>query len=355
MKELFNRPEIAYKTPEDIGKTDGLVGIDFFILHRALWSNYYSKQLQRAGIRYNVDAQSLIIPYDQNQHIQIFNPVATFFDAVSFIGLVVMSENMFTSGKIEELVNNEDINIFSTKVYDEDINKSQGYSSNCSENTKKSIEAINRLCRIEVYFRVKPDDKLKGTEFEGFRLSESTGKIIEPRNIRFIHRYNRRKNRHNTREENTLLFDGDFIKHCHIANYVIEYKKLFELRSCLKSTKKEHELVLGLYLYLLGNKVVDKEKGRFFPISYWEKYFQISRPKKNTSTKESDIDLYNVQMKIYREVRAEFRKDLKFALDKLKEKKLITGWKATGVKKDPRAKTDYVNLAKAKGINVWTE
>ncbi len=116
-----------------------------------------------------------------------------------------------------------------------------------------------------------------------------------------------------------------------------------------------HQIVLGLYLYLLGNQVTDINKGRFFPMSYLEKYFQIVSPKMPKGNTEEERDLYAFQCKHYKKVHTSFIRDLRLALDKMKELKLITGWKAIidKQKKDPRVKTDFVNLSKATGLQIW--
>jgi len=356
MKENLIAPESEYILPENIGKSSDKVGVDHIILHYALWNNHYSNRLQQAGIRYNADSKTLTVPYSDNLHIQVINPCADFYDAITCIGLLAWSENLFVAGKIKEFINvvgNEEMSVFGFATTDEDVCQGLGYQTNNAKVAGKLVESINRCSMITGLYRVKADPKFNGGELQGCRQSQS-GNILKNRTIRLIHKYSRNISR-NGKGENTLFLDGEFVKSCHEVNYTIKYKKLFELRSKLRKNKLENEAVIGLYLWLLGNMPEKIGAGRYHLIHDIQRYFQIVAPK---LISESAIDkkLYAVQLEIYAEVKTKFRKDLCTALDRLQELKLITGWKdclKKDVKRDKRAKTNFVNLKKASGLMIW--
>ena len=115
MKEEFITPDTQYQAPGYVGQSPDKVGIDHFMLHFGLWSNHYSKRLQQAGIRYNPESKTLKMTCDANSHLQIYNPVANFWDAITYVGLLSMYENKFASGDVKELigtVGSEELNLF---------------------------------------------------------------------------------------------------------------------------------------------------------------------------------------------------------------------------------------------------
>ncbi len=357
MKDEYIIPDIQYQAPDYVGQSVDKVGIDHFMLHFGLWSNHYSKRLQQAGIRYNPESKTLKMTCDANSHLQIYNPVANFWDAITYVGLLSMYENKFVTGDVKELigtVGSEEINLFCVSADSSDICNALGYKHK-GESFNEITESINNLSLMTALYRVKGDANLKGTELEGCHITKKgKGRIIENRTIRFVYKYVRKEIKHGS-GENVLLLDGDFIRHCHIGKYTIRYKKLFELRGKLNKKKLKNEAVLGLYLYLLGNVATNKEKGRYYPIHWIQEYFQIVTPKL-ISDLPVDQKLFGVQQEIYAEVVKKYRTDLRNALDKLQELGLIQGWKACfekGFKRDKRAKSNYVNLEKAKGLKIW--
>ena len=352
----FYHPVVEYNVPENVGKTSDIVGIDEFILHYALWTNAYSTELHACGIRYDPEVKTLKIPYGPNYNIQIFNPVAGFWQAVTYIGLLALFEEKFAEGKVEEVtgtIGRERVSYFGISVTDADIARAFGFHSTATNNTKKIIDDINMLSRMSAFYCVKclPEDV--GTSMEGKRYTK-IGNLVSNRNLRFVHDYIRREK--NGRGHNTLILDKDMVEACHDKNFVVNHRRLFELRSKLKSKTQVHQLILGLYLYLLGNKPVENSASRFHLASDLDKYFQIVAPKKPLNCTETNMGILEAQGKIYQEVHTMFRRDLRTALIKMKEMKLITGWKASmgdNKKKDSRSKTDYINLAKVHGILVW--
>jgi len=351
---------MEYQVPEYVGRTPEICGIDYFILHYACWTNRYSKRLRKAGIFEESEEielpdqdiadnnAPLTIPYGANYHIQIFNPSASFSDAVDFISCVAYSEEKFRAGEvIENPINfkgsEEIVSFMGLATSDTALVKACGYKTDNEQVIDKMVKAINRISKMSIQYRVKPDPKFNNDkDLVGCRQTKK-GKILESRTIRFINTYVRSKIG-GKGNKNLLVLDSDFIKRCHSINHIVQYKKLHKLRN--------NETALGIYLYWLGNQPEEGECSRFFPIQWFEKYFQIILPKKPTSKKPIDIELYEVQMKFYKEVQTDFRDNMRQALNKLKELGYISGWKSNG-KKDRRAKTEYVDLKKSTGLMIW--
>ena len=264
--------------PEYVGKTDDIVGIDEFILHYALWSNSYSTQLHAAGIRFDPEVKTLVVPYGLNYHIQVFNPVAGFWQAVTYIGLLALYEEKFASGQVTEIsgdIGAERISVFGISITDADIARAFGVNPSI-KNIKRIIEDIKKLSMMSAFYSVKSDEEHEGC-ITGTRWTKK-GDIRTSRTLRFVHDYIRRETK--GKGANALVLDRKMVEACHDRNFVVNHKKLIALRSKLKSTVSIHEIVLGLYLFLLGNKAVKKEDGRFHIITDIDKFFQITAPKK---------------------------------------------------------------------------